>query len=128
MSKKDKKEIVIDCLKKTKGIVSDACQMAGISRGTFYFWCKEDENFREAVNEINEATLDFVESKLLENIKKGEVTSIIFYLKTKGRNRGYQEKAEIDINALKLPQIELQEADFEEVEGIIINEIKREDF
>ncbi|MEF2920033.1 MAG: hypothetical protein U0O22_06120, partial [Acutalibacteraceae bacterium] len=79
------------------------------------------------VDEINEATLDFVESKLLENIKKGEVTSIIFYLKTKGRNRGYQEKTEIDINSLKLPQIELQEADFEEVEGILIDETKRED-
>lgn len=128
MSKFDKKKQLIECLKKSKGIVADACKNTGISRGTFYKWYKEDEDFKEQVDEINEATLDFVESKLLENIKKGEVTSIIFYLKTKGRNRGYQEKAEIDINALRLPQIELQEADFEEIEGIIINEIKREDF
>lgn len=128
MSKQQKKILVIEYLKMSKGIVANACENAGISRGTFYNWCKEDAEFQEEVNQINDDTLDFVESKLLENIKKGEVTSIIFYLKTKGRNRGYQEKAEIDINALKLPQIELQEADFEEVEGIIINETKREDF
>ena len=128
MSKQQKKNKVIECLKNSKGIVADACKNTGISRGTFYKWYKEDEDFKEQVDEINEATLDFVESKLLENIKKGEVTSIIFYLKTKGRNRGYQEKQEIDINALRLPQIELQEADYEEIEGIIINEIKREDF
>lgn len=128
MSKFDKKTQLIENLRICKGIVANACEVVGVSRGTFYNWCKEDEAFKAQVDEINEATLDFVESKLLENIKKGEVTSIIFYLKTKGRNRGYQEKAEIDINALRLPQIELQEADFEEIEGIIINEIKREDF
>lgn len=128
MSKFDKKTQLIENLKLCKGIVANACEVVGVSRGTFYNWCKEDEEFKAQVDEINEDTLDFVESKLLENIKKGEVTSIIFYLKTKGRNRGYQEKAEIDINALRLPQIELQEADFEEVEGIILNETKREDF
>ena len=127
MSKFDKKTQLIENLKLCKGIVANACEVVGVSRGTFYKWYKEDEEFKAQVDDINEATLDFVESKLLENIKKGEVTSIIFYLKTKGRNRGYQEKAEIDINALRLPQIELQEADFEEVEGIIINETKRED-
>lgn len=126
MSKFDKKKQLIECLKKSKGIVADACKITGISRGTFYNWCKEDAEFNEEVNQINEETLDFVESKLLENIKKGEVTSIIFYLKTKGRNRGYQEKAEIDINALRLPQIELQEADFEDVDAVLIDEVKRE--
>lgn len=128
MSKQQKKTLVIEYLKMSKGIVAEACKATGISRGTFYNWYKEDAEFQEEVNQINEDTLDFVESKLLENIKKGEVTSIIFYLKTKGRNRGYQEKAEIDINALKLPQIELQEADFEDVEATLINEVKREDF
>ena len=128
MSKQQKKCLVIEYLKMSKGIGADACKATGISRGTFYNWYKEDAEFQEEVNQINEDTLDFVESKLLENIKKGEVTSIIFYLKTKGRNRGYQEKAEIDINALRLPQIELQEADFEDVEATLINEVKREDF
>lgn len=128
MSKHDKKTQLIENLRICKGIVANACEVVGVSRGTFYNWCKEDEEFKAQVDEINEATLDFVESKLLENIKKGEVTSIIFYLKTKGRNRGYQERAEIDINALRLPQIELQEADFEEVEAILLDEVKRKDF
>lgn len=128
MSKFEKKKQLIENLRLYKGIITNACAVVGVSRATFYNWCKEDAEFNEEVNQINEETLDFVESKLLNNIDKGEVTSIIFYLKTKGRNRGYQEKAEIDINSLRLPQIELQEADFEEVEGILIDETKREDF
>lgn len=128
MSKFEKKKQLIENLRLYKGIITNACAVVGVSRATFYNWCKEDAEFNEEVNQINEETLDFVESKLLKNIEKGEVTSIIFYLKTKGRNRGYQEKAEIDINSLRLPQIELQEADFEEVEGILIDETKREDF
>ena len=35
------------------------------------------------------------ESKLYENVKKGDVTSIIFLLKTLGKSRGYVERQEI---------------------------------
>ncbi len=40
--------------------------------------------------------LDFMESRLLKAIDKGNVTAIIFYLKTKGKDRGYIEPQEID--------------------------------
>lgn len=43
--------------------------------------------------DILDTALDFVEGKLLENIAEGDVTSIIFYLKPKGKHRGYTEKA-----------------------------------
>ena len=39
--------------------------------------------------------LDYAESKLVENIGKGDTTAIIFTLKTKGKSRGYIERSEV---------------------------------
>lgn len=119
-----KKEILLEVLQKRHGIISDACKAVNVSRPTFYKWKREDKEFSDAVDEINEQVVDLAENALIKKIKEGDVTSIIFFLKTKGRNRGYQEKTEIDINSLQLPQIELQESNFEEVETILLNEAK----
>jgi len=109
-----KKELMLKCLANSMGIVSHACEKADISRVTHYEWLKEDENYRAAVDAINESAIDFAESQLMKLIKgashevvtqRGEVveindgpnpTATIFYLKTKGKKRGYVEKQEMD--------------------------------
>ncbi|MDR3142731.1 MAG: hypothetical protein LBU37_13545, partial [Tannerellaceae bacterium] len=48
---------------------------------------------------IADIAIDFAESNLHKRIKEGDTTSIIFYLKTKGKKRGYIEKSEIDMNS-----------------------------
>jgi hypothetical protein len=45
--------------------------------------------FNEKVKDIDAKTLDIVEKLLLDEINKGNMGAIQFYLKTKGRNRGY---------------------------------------
>jgi len=92
-----KKELMIEALKKNMGIISSACEEVGISRQTHYNWLKDDEVYRKDAEEILEYTLDYVENKLLEKIKEGDNTAIIFYLKTKGKKRGYIERAEQEI-------------------------------
>ena len=104
---------MLEELKRSMGIVSLACDKANLSRTQFYKWLKEDDDFRQKYEEIEERQIDFVESRLFQNIKNGDATSIIFYLKTKGKKRGYQEKTEIDIRQVDLPIIEI---DAEEVE------------
>ena len=49
--------------------------------------------------------LDFAESQLHKQIQNGEVSSTIFYLKTKGKKRGYIERQEIaaDVSVNKKP-------------------------
>ncbi len=91
------KKTVLKALDISKGIVSLACQSVGISRVTFYNYMK-DQKFADQVNEIREATIDYVEHKLLENIGNNDTTAIIFYLKTIGKRRGYIESAEVTVS------------------------------
>ena len=90
------KKAIIQALGKSLGVVTTACASVGIDRSTFYRWLKEDEEFKEAVEDIEDIALDFAESNLHKEIKKGRVAAIIFYLKTKGKKRGYIESHQFD--------------------------------
>ena len=87
-----KKENLLKALEKSLGIVSTACVSIGISRTTYYKYYNEDKEFKQSVDSIGDIALDCAESQLFELIKEKNVTAIIFYLKTKGKKRGYVEK------------------------------------
>lgn len=92
-----KKKRFIEALEKKLGNISDACKAMNMSRQTFYDWKEQDDDFKEDVENVKEGLLDLAESKLLENIKKNENIAIIFFLKTKGKQRGYIEKQELEV-------------------------------
>ena len=95
------KKAMIEALEKSLGIVTTACKTVGISRETHYRWTREDENYKELVEGIADIALDFAESQLHKQIKDGEVSSTIFYLKTKGKKRGYIERTEQEVSISK---------------------------
>ena len=90
------KKKVVDALEKSLGVVTTACKIADVSRTQFYQWLKDDEDFAKKVQEIENVTLDFVESQLHKQIKENSTAATIFFLKTKGKKRGYIERQEID--------------------------------
>jgi hypothetical protein len=90
------KKAIIEALEKSLGIVTMACKSVGISRSAFYLWLAEDEQFKKDVEDIQDIALDFAESQLHKQIKDSNTTATIFYLKTKGKKRGYVEKTEVD--------------------------------
>ena len=92
------KEKLIKALIKHLGIVSKACEEVGISRNQFYIYCRTDDVFKQSVDDINEITLDFVEDKLFQNIREGDRSSIMFYIKYKGRKRGYVDSSDVNIS------------------------------
>jgi hypothetical protein len=92
------KKTMLEALERSLGIVSTACEKAAISRQTHYNWLKDDTEYKEAVRAIEERTIDFAESHLHALIKDKNPAAVIFFLKTKGKNRGYVERQEIEVN------------------------------
>ena len=91
---KNKKKMLEE-LEQSLGVVTAACRRANLSRAQHYFWLNEDTEYKKAVNELQDISLDFAETSLLNQIKDKNTSATIFYLKTKGRNRGYVERHEI---------------------------------
>jgi hypothetical protein len=116
------KELLLDALDKSMGIISTACKEAGVNRLTFYNYMKNDPHFRERVEEINEACIDMAETQLLKKIKEGDVKAIEFFLARRGRMRGYGWKVDVNIASeqikfkFNLDEENIEEVDFKEID------------
>ena len=95
------KKALLEALEKSLGVVTTACKKAGIGRTTFYEYYKTDPDFKTAVDELQDVALDFAESQLHKQIGDGNSTATIFFLKTKGKHRGYIERQEIEMTEKK---------------------------
>ena len=95
------KKAMIKALEQSLGIVTTAAKIAGIDRSTHYDWLKNDEEYKRDVEGLADMVLDFAESQLHKQIKDGSGAATIFYLKTKGKKRGYIEAQEINFNSKK---------------------------
>lgn len=89
------KEATLEALEKSLGVVTTACKKVNVARSTFYKWLTEDKEFEAAVNDMDNIALDFAESSLHRQIQSGIPSSTIFYLKTRGKKRGYIERTEV---------------------------------
>ena len=94
----ENKKALILAMIDSLGNVTAACQKTDLSRETYYGYINDDPEFKATIEDIPEIRLDFVENKLNKLIKKDHPAAIIFFLKTKGKGRGYIERTEIDAN------------------------------
>jgi hypothetical protein len=101
------KKAMLDALEKSLGVVTAACKTVGVGRTTHYLWMDTDPEYKAAVEELSDVAIDFAESQLHKQIKDGNSTATIFFLKTKGKKRGYVERQEVDVSSGKLFQIEV---------------------
>ena len=85
---------MIEVIQDAKGILTVAARKLGCSRNTLYRYMQKYATVQDAYDEANESNIDFVETKLMEQINKGNITAIIFFLKTKAKHRGYVERQE----------------------------------
>lgn len=108
------KKALLEALESSLGVVTSACKKVGVGRTTFYNYVNADEEFAKAVQDIENVALDFAESQLHQQIKTGNATSTIFYLKTKGKKRGYVERME-NVNTNK--NLDLSNLTDEELEA-----------
>jgi len=90
------KSNLLEVLRDNLGNISGACETCKLSRQTFYRYYNEDPEFADQVDDISEIALDFVEDKLFTLIKDNNPAAIMFFLKCKGKKRGYIERQEFD--------------------------------
>ena len=88
------KKKMLEALERSLGVVTQAAKLAGLDRGDHYNYLKADPVYAAAVLELENVSLDFAESKLFKEVEDGNITAIIFYLKCKGKKRGYIDHVE----------------------------------
>jgi len=96
--RQDTAKRIIAALKQQRGLTTLAAKAAGVNYVTVTRYLNEFPSVRKAADEAKEGLLDYVESKLLDNISKGDTIAQIFFLKTQGKGRGYSEAPLINID------------------------------
>lgn len=86
---------IVKALEETHGLLTMAAKRAGVTYRTVQRYIHDYPTVAQAVQDSKDAMLDFAEGKLMQNIKDGDNTAIIFYLKTQGKLRGYVERQEV---------------------------------
>ncbi len=97
MSRRQKYTIsqVEEALRLCGGIRGAAAQKLGCTTSTITNYIERSPTLQKALYEIEEDLLDLAESKMLTGVKNGERPYVLFYLRTKGKRRGYTEGAEV---------------------------------
>ena len=92
---------LIDAIKKNAGIVSGILQTlkkeynVELTRNAIYERRYDNPKIDAAFIEAEEMTADVAENRLLDAIRSGNMKAVMFYLKTKGKKRGYVERQEM---------------------------------
>lgn len=84
----DKQELYLQSLENSLGIISVALRVSGVEKDEYISWL-DNKEFTRRLELVSETSIDYVENKLLGLINKGDLSAIQFFLKTKGKKRGY---------------------------------------
>lgn len=88
MELSSEQEHFLQTMEKSLGILSVALQKSEVSRQEYDGWL-ENKEFIRRLEIVKETAVDYVENKLLTKINNGDLQAIQYYLKTKGKKRGY---------------------------------------
>jgi predicted transcriptional regulator len=84
-----------EALRKSGGFISHAAKLLGISTSALSQRVKKYKSLQDVREEAEEMYLDMAETELLKKIRTGSGWAICFFLKTKGKKRGYVERMEV---------------------------------
>jgi len=86
---------IIDALKEKHGNMSASARFLGCSRNTISRYIDTYPTVKAVYEEERETLIDFAENQLFKQVQEGNITAIIFTLKTIGKSRGYVERQEV---------------------------------
>ena len=85
-----------EAIRNAGGFITVAAKQLNMSHPALSKRVKQSERLQQVLNETKEQYLDLAESQLIKAVKDRESWAICFYLKCKGKKRGYVEKQELD--------------------------------
>lgn len=85
---------IADAIRASDGFITHAAERLGITRQAIYRRLTDPE-IATALEESRVSLIDEAEHALRDLIKKRDVASVIFALKTLGKGRGYVERQEV---------------------------------
>jgi len=88
-------EQIDHALRATSGNVAYAARELGASRSTIYRFIENRPTLQQVLVDAREELVDIAESALRREVLNGNITAIIFTLKTQGKARGYVERQEV---------------------------------
>lgn len=83
-------------LRKNGGFITQTAKDLGVTYQAIWLRINRNKKLKATYDEIKEGYLDFAESKLISQIKEGNLGAICFFLKCQGKSRGYVERQQID--------------------------------
>lgn len=88
---------IIEALEHNFSILVNTAQELGCARQVLKKWIDNDPELQEAYLAGKEKLKDMVEFQLLKNIKEGKETSLIWYMKTQMKDRGYIDRSNLEV-------------------------------
>lgn len=95
MSTRERQSIFVHALCNTGFNASEASRVTMIPVDTFRQWRKRDKKFALLMKSVEEAQKDFIEGAFMELVGRKDVNAVLFGLRTKLRDRGYDPKVVI---------------------------------
>jgi hypothetical protein len=89
-------EEVANMFKQTNGNMAAAARGLGVARVSLWSFVQKRPKLQELLSDLRESFKDNAESALYSAVLAGELTAIIFYLKTQAKDRGYVERQQIE--------------------------------
>lgn len=85
---------IVEALKATGGMVYMAARKLGCDPSTIHVRAKASPEIQSAIDNARGDMLDMAEHELKKAVRGGDMTAVIFTLKTIGKHRGYVERVE----------------------------------
>ena len=101
------------------GILANIARKLNVTRQAVSQFVQKHEDIRDLLAQEDENINDLAEAKLVTKLNEGDMTAIKFRLTTKGKNRGYVERQEIQnsgniTNNLKIEFVGVDETELKD--------------
>lgn len=85
----------IDAIPGTGGIITSIAKKVGCTWNTAKKYITNHPTVAQAYSNEENSVLDMAEVEMIKAMQDGELSALKFYLKTKGKKRGYVERQEV---------------------------------